>query len=1281
MRLLQYNSDGNFSLTEFFDNAIPEYAILSHRWGTEEATFEDLQKGIGTKKAGYEKIRFCAEQTKRDGLQYFWVDTCCIDKSNNAELAEAINSMFRWYRMSTRCYVYLSDVSRTSANVDDLAWELQFRQSRWFTRGWTLQELIAPTSVEFFCRESKRIGSKSSLEQHIHEITGVPKSALQGASLSQFSEKERFSWIQPRQTTVEEDKAYCLLGIFDVQMPLRYGEGMANAFKRLEEEIDKFNKCLQDLRLSDPRDDKTRIEDTKGGLLEGSYRWALETSDFQQWQNNPQTWLLWIKGDPGKGKTMLLCGIINELKKSLPKSTLLSYFFCQATESRINNATAVLRGLIYLLVNEQPSLISHVRKKYDQAGKALFEDSNTWVALSEIFANILQDPKLNNTCLIVDALDECEVDLPKLLDLIVQTSYISPRTKWIVSSRNWPSIEKDLDRATHKASMCLELNEKSVSAAVTTYITSKVNWLSERQHYDMETRDAVQRYLSSSANGTFLWVALVCQELAVISAWEVEDMLSAFPPGLDALYMRMIKQISISRTAKRCTSILAVVSVIHRPITLDELPSFVDMPPRSSSSYKALAEIIGHCGSFLTLRDRTISFVHQSAKDFLINKARNIVFPSGMAGIHYTIFSRSLQVLRTVLRRDVYSLRAPGISIGQVKQPDPDPLAAVRYSCLYWVDHLLDCRSRKDIIKDLEDSGLVYSFLCQYFLYWLEALSLLKSLSEGVVMIQKLEDLLYDGSLNLHEFIYDARRFAVSYRSIIEQAPLQAYCSALIFTPETSIIRKTFEACIPSWIKRTPRVETHWNAMLQTLEGHTDYVSSVAFSPDGKQIVSGSRDQTVRRWDAATGQLLLPVLEGHTDVVSSVAFSPDSKQIVSGSWDRTVRRWDAVTGQPLLPALEGHMNWVSSVAFSPDGKQIVSGSEDRIVRRWDAATGQPILPALEGHTNLVTSVAFSPDGKQIVSGSYDQTVRRWDAATGQPLLPVLEGHTNGVTSVAFSLDGKHIVSGSEDQIVRRWDAVMGQPLLPVLEGHTAGVSSVAFSPDGKQIVSGSGDWTIRRWDAATGQPLLPTLEGHMDWVSSVAFSPDGKQIVSGSEDRIVRRWDAATGQLILPALEGHTNLVTSVAFSPDGKQIVSGSYDQTVWRWDAATGQPLLPALKGHTGGVSSVAFSPDGKQIVSGSWDQTFRRWDAATGQPLLPALQGHTDVVSSVAFSRDGKHFPTLYVSDYWLVEGSTKLLWLPTNYRPTCEAAWGEIVALGHSSGGLSVLELQQGPKLVT
>jgi hypothetical protein len=243
MRLLRSDGDGNLSLAEFFEDDIPEYAILSHRWEGEEVTFRDLTDGTSKGKAGYGKIHFCGEQARRDRLEYFWVDTCCIDKSSSAELSEAINSMFRWYQKAARCYVYLSDVSiqkRKASNTSaECTWESAFRASRWFTRGWTLQELLAPRSVEFFSREGNRIGNKRTLEQQIHEITGVPATALRENPLSQFDVDERFSWAKCRQTTRGEDKAYSLFGIFDVQMPLLYGEGEVKAFQRLREAIDK----------------------------------------------------------------------------------------------------------------------------------------------------------------------------------------------------------------------------------------------------------------------------------------------------------------------------------------------------------------------------------------------------------------------------------------------------------------------------------------------------------------------------------------------------------------------------------------------------------------------------------------------------------------------------------------------------------------------------------------------------------------------------------------------------------------------------------------------------------------------------------------------------------------------------------------------------------------------------------------------------------------------------------------------------------------------------------
>jgi hypothetical protein len=241
MRLLEFKHDDEFSLTDDLISNIPPYAILSHTWGadTDEVSFRDLVDGIDKSKTGYNKIRFCGEQARRDHIQYFWVDTCCIDKSSSAELQEAINSMFQWYRNAAKCYVYLSDVSTNDDDPSLQLWQPAFQKSRWFTRGWTLQELIAPLSVEFFCSNGNLLGDKKSLERQLHEITRIAVLALQGVTLSAFSIKERMSWAETRETKRKEDRAYSLLGIFDIYMPLIYGEGAENAFSRLRDELEK----------------------------------------------------------------------------------------------------------------------------------------------------------------------------------------------------------------------------------------------------------------------------------------------------------------------------------------------------------------------------------------------------------------------------------------------------------------------------------------------------------------------------------------------------------------------------------------------------------------------------------------------------------------------------------------------------------------------------------------------------------------------------------------------------------------------------------------------------------------------------------------------------------------------------------------------------------------------------------------------------------------------------------------------------------------------------------
>lgn len=242
MRLLSLRK-GQLGLTEYVPRDCPPYAVLSHRWfdDVDEVTLREMTEGSGESKAGFQKIEFCKERAFNDGIQHFWVDTCCIDKTNNTELSEAINSMYLWYQRSQKCYVYMADVTidgyEPNKQYPQSSWESAFRKSNWFTRGWTLQELLAPPKVEFFTADGYRLGDKTSLEILIHEISGIPLLALRGSPLSEFSINERMSWAARRQTKREEDMAYSLFGIFDIYLPLIYGEGQARALGRVRREI------------------------------------------------------------------------------------------------------------------------------------------------------------------------------------------------------------------------------------------------------------------------------------------------------------------------------------------------------------------------------------------------------------------------------------------------------------------------------------------------------------------------------------------------------------------------------------------------------------------------------------------------------------------------------------------------------------------------------------------------------------------------------------------------------------------------------------------------------------------------------------------------------------------------------------------------------------------------------------------------------------------------------------------------------------------------------------
>jgi WD40 repeat protein len=392
-----------------------------------------------------------------------------------------------------------------------------------------------------------------------------------------------------------------------------------------------------------------------------------------------------------------------------------------------------------------------------------------------------------------------------------------------------------------------------------------------------------------------------------------------------------------------------------------------------------------------------------------------------------------------------------------------------------------------------------------------------------------------------------------------------------------------------------------------------------AFSPDCKLLASISdSERGVRLWDVATGRVLVS-LKGHEDLVSSVAFSPDGKTIASGGEDGTLKLWNISTGKEVF-TLKAHQSNVITMRFSPDGKSLASGGADRTLKLWDVATARELI-TLKGHSRGVLHVNFSPDGRKLASSGWDG-LRLWDLAKGREL-GQLKRHGGLPLVVTFSPDGKRLASGGTDSTVTLWDVTARQELF-TLKGHTHEIWALVFSPDGKRLVSGSADGTVKAWDLFA-KPEPATLKGHSKGIASVVFSPDGKILASASADKTVKLWDVPTG-LELATLQSHTELAVSLAFAPDGKTLGLGRYDGSLVRWDVATGQEMT-SLKGE---FFSMAFSPDGKTLAAEGYDQVAKVWtakilDVLTGRELHSLMAPNGIYFAQVAFSSDGKALVT--------------------------------------------------------
>ncbi|KAG9231601.1 putative WD-repeat protein [Amylocarpus encephaloides] len=809
-------------------------------------------------------------------------------------------------------------------------------------------------------------------------------------------------------------------------MSLIYGEGEQSAFRRLRKELGLDNDLLDFLphAIEAPfnsvnhQDEPICLPNTRVDLLQEIYDWD---------DGEDGRCIFWLNGLAGTGKSTIARTIAQRYNK---EERLGASFFFSRGGGDVRHASKFFTSIAVQLAN---NAISNRKNITSQS----FRDQWSQLILCPL-SKLSSGSSPSAYVLVIDALDECDRDehIRMILLLLAEARTLkTTRLRVLLTSRPEILIRHGFYQVPDAQRQDFILhNEWNLG----------VEWPGE----------VILRQLVSYSCGLFIWVATACRFIREGKRFAPKRLytilegsssaITAPEKHLDEIYLSVLNHsISLEYSDEEKEEVyemfrytLGSIVVLLSPLSTSSLSRLLHLlredVDRIFEDLHAILDIPND-------PTRQLHLHHPSFRDFLLNKDR----------------CRDFWLMSRTLKKDICQVRAPSRQVSQVessyiqKHLPPE----VQYACLYWVQHLQQSGSQA-----FDGKVVAYQFLQEHLLHWLEALGWMGKVSQWIQAILTLEaHMPVNESPNLYTFIYDAKRFILYNRLAIEHTPLQLYCSALIFTPGNSIIRKTFENYIPNWIQLKRKVQAHWNAALQTLEGHSSLVSSVAFSPDGKQVVSGSDDRTVQLWDTATGAAL-QTFEGHSNWVTSVAFSPDGKQVVSGSRDKTVRVWDAVTGV-VLQRFKGHRDWVTSVAFSPDGKQVVSGSGDKTVRLWDAARGVA-LQTPEGHSGSVTSVAFSPDGKQVVSGSSDKTVRLWDAATGAAL-QTLEGHSGSVNSVAFSPDGKQVVSGSNDRIVRLWDAATGV-VLQTLEGHSGSVTSVASSPDGKllPILRVSNHWIV-----------------------------------------------------------------------------------------------------------------------------------------------------------------------------------------------------------------------------
>ncbi|KAF5585063.1 heterokaryon incompatibility protein het-E-1 [Fusarium pseudoanthophilum] len=1065
------------------------------------------------------------------------------------------------------------------------------------------------------------------------------------------SEKEFDKQSQQYNTTESRDRLKTLIiGVKSIERAI---DRQTEQQKKLNE--DESNRlCLRALYTTNPLYDKERIEEEKGGLLSHCYSWIFLTEGFQTWQQDSDCRLLWIKGDPGKGKTMLLCGIIDRLDETTPG--LISCFFCQATRSHQNSATAVLRGIIWSLAHQHPALVSHVRSEFDSAGEQAFNGPNNWEILSSILRRMISDSSNRvpeGTTMVIDALDECTKDNKKLPDLIVDLcANEKSQVRWIVSSRNWVEFQDSFMKkiiTSQRVILSLEDNEEakqSINKAVDAFIEYKVEELERIKETKLEPE--VHKILAEKSSSTFLWVALACQKLlsSDIDDWQILGELKGLPSGPKDLYRRILQEVRDSSHASQCRDILVVAALVHRPLSLAELSSSTESLSQHSNRLDALKKQVLRCKGFLVVTGDVVSFMHQSAKDFLLEDqlAKEFIWEGkkeekisqSVLRVRQTILVTMLETMKKTLKYDIYDLQKPGADVLYVDRKDAlDPLDPVKYACCYWADHIA--------IFDDRIAFATLEFLQGSVLYWLEACSLLGKVPIALLAIQRLKRLASGTEYpELISVLRDVDRFALYFKAAIERFPLQIYASGLFFSPRTSLARQAFKqhTLETSWLDLP--ISEDWSACVQTLEGHTSTVSNLAFSGNGKCpyvevhavsfssdsscLASASEDCTIDFWDTKSEEFTkTQTVDTRGTVIIGLVFSPDGEWLASWSCEPKIQIRNAKTGDCIynvtveqrLPIGPGNR-----FSFSSDSQRILLGSEQPGIRdivscKWTEHA--------EIHPERLLTSAFSSDGNWVghAFGEHGHSIWRFSEADSHRVVDFLRDDGYALPPSGQYPAGRPLptpqrpstISNDGEQVATCTE----YPFRVVIADTTTGAVAVADPRSATE--AGSGIPMAMAW-SADSQWLAVGGVGANGQIGIWESQSDQRWFASASEDGVIEIMDMTGPGNSLLTLKGHDSPVYAIIFSHSGKMLATQcAFLVKVWNIEASgecvhTFQAGQIDLRLATTCHWSMAFSADDSQFAFVQGEQTIEVHDLVD-QSMYELESEH---VSCLVFSPDG-------------------------------------------------------------